>query len=446
MIHSELVRLISERKLSALSFRSNFAWNLVGNCIYAACQLGVLVVLARLGSAVDVGKFALGLSVAAPVIMLANMQLRQVQASDVHDQFSFPHYLVLRTLTSSGVLIVVFLISLVGGYQADSVYVIIIIGCAKCFESISDIAYGLFQRHERMDISGISMMINGPLSLIMFGVSFILTGSVVLSASILALTRLGVALGYDMRLSKAILRKDARESATRIVDAVLDLFKKKTGRKQLLSLGWMSFPLGIAMCLVSLHTNLPRLMLEKYLGEEALGMFAAVALFMQVGFVLERAMGQAALPRLSHYYQDEEHKKFIMFLLMLVGAALLIGVCGVVVVFMWGEAIINLIYGSEYIAQYPVLIWLMVAAGVGYIDGFFIAAMNSTRKYLVQIPGFVLMTVVSAVSGYIMIPKFGIVGTAISVLLAKVALLIVMPLLLYRVFRKRGTYKHPIQH
>jgi len=160
---------------------------------------------------------------------------------------------------------------------------------------------------------------------------------------------------------------------------------------------------------------------------------------MQVGFVLEQALGQAALPRFSHYYQDVEHRRFVLFILILVAAAILLGCCGVIVAIFWGKAIIGLFYGSNFIAQSHVLIWLMIASGVGYIDGFLIAAMNSTRRYLIQIPGFFMMTAASAVSGYILIPKFGIVGAAISVLLAKIALLMIMPGLLYHTLRRGGS-------
>ncbi|MGI8856402.1 MAG: hypothetical protein ACR2JW_11675, partial [Thermomicrobiales bacterium] len=54
----------------ARSLRANFSWTFVGNVVYAACQWGMLVVLAKLGSPEVVGQFALGLAITAPVIML----------------------------------------------------------------------------------------------------------------------------------------------------------------------------------------------------------------------------------------------------------------------------------------------------------------------------------------------------------------------------------------
>ena len=48
----------------ALSLRSNFAWILAGNIVYAVCQWGAIVVLAKLGRSYVVGQFSLGLAIA----------------------------------------------------------------------------------------------------------------------------------------------------------------------------------------------------------------------------------------------------------------------------------------------------------------------------------------------------------------------------------------------
>ena len=85
------------------SLRSNVAWALAGNVGYAACQWAVLVVVARLGSAADVGRLALGLALSAPVMILANLQLRAVQATDALHEHPFGIYLGLRLAAGESV-------------------------------------------------------------------------------------------------------------------------------------------------------------------------------------------------------------------------------------------------------------------------------------------------------------------------------------------------------
>src|SRR5258708_4783177 len=82
------------------SLRANFKWTLAGNAFYAACQWGMLSVLAKAGSPAVVGQFALGLAIAPPGFMFTNLQLRAVQASDVRSEFQFADYFTLRVLAS----------------------------------------------------------------------------------------------------------------------------------------------------------------------------------------------------------------------------------------------------------------------------------------------------------------------------------------------------------
>jgi hypothetical protein len=83
-----------------LTLRVNFVWTLTGNVFYAACQWGILVVLAKLGTSQMVGEFALALAITAPVVIGAGLSLRGIQATDARSQYRFGDYLLLRLLTT----------------------------------------------------------------------------------------------------------------------------------------------------------------------------------------------------------------------------------------------------------------------------------------------------------------------------------------------------------
>src|SRR5262245_40326613 len=99
----------------------------------------MLVVLAKLGSPEMVGRFALGLAITAPVMMLTNLQLRAVQATDARRAYLFRHYLGLRLATTPLALLIILAIVIVSGYHGETALVILAIGVAKAFEAISDV-------------------------------------------------------------------------------------------------------------------------------------------------------------------------------------------------------------------------------------------------------------------------------------------------------------------
>ncbi|HMW55726.1 MAG TPA: lipopolysaccharide biosynthesis protein, partial [Accumulibacter sp.] len=85
----------------ANSLRKNFSWSLVGNIVYALCQWMMLIIIARLGNARDVGIYSLALAISAPVMLFLGMNLRVAIATDQKHQFNIQDYLALRVCSST---------------------------------------------------------------------------------------------------------------------------------------------------------------------------------------------------------------------------------------------------------------------------------------------------------------------------------------------------------
>lgn len=396
---TEEVHINGAAEYKPLSLRVNFSWTFAGNVVYAACQWGILVVLAKLGSPKMVGQFALGLAVTAPVIMFANLQLRAVQATDAKDEYRFGYYLSLRLVTTTLAFLVIVGIVALAGYRRETALVILAVGAAKCFESISDVIYGLMQKRERMDRIARSMMIKGPLSLTAMGVVLYITGSVLWGTIALACVWTGILFSYDIRAGIKLLRNTGV------------LFRPVWNPAVIWRLAWLSLPLGVVMMLISLNTNIPRYFVERYCGEEGLGYFAAMAYLMVAGGMIIRALGQAASPRLARYYVGDLHKfKRLMIKLLAIGAVL--GISGILVTILIGREILTLLYQPDYAKHVDVFIWLMIAAGLGYIASFLGYGMTAVRYFKIQAPLFVFVLMVTFLLCALLVPEYGLIGAA----------------------------------
>lgn len=354
--HDQAMSTTTHNIPTGLSLRANFSWTFAGNVVYAACQWGMLTVLAKLGSPEMVGQFALGLAVTAPILMLTNLQLRQIQATDARNEYQFGDYLSLRIITTLLALLIIAGITVVSGYRWETALVILAIGVAKAIESMSDVYYGLLQQHEQMDRIAISMMIKGVLSLIALGIGVYLTGSVFWGAVGLVLAWTVIFAGYDLH-SGTLLLPTSR---------TLPRWEWPT----LARLTWLALPLGIVMMLISLTTNLPRYFVERYLGEHELGIFAAMSYIIVAGTTVVGALGQSASPRLARYYATGNRAAFRSLLLKLIGIGALLGGAGVLVALLAGCEVLTLLYGAEY-ARQDVFVGVMVAGGLWYVASFF---------------------------------------------------------------------------
>jgi O-antigen/teichoic acid export membrane protein len=388
----------------APSLRRNFAWTLAGNVVYAGCQWGMLVVLAKLGRQEGLGQFSLGLAVTAPVLMLTNLNIRGVQATDARHEYAFGDYLGLRLVATAVALLVITTISFLAGYDPMTQLVILAVGLAKAIESVSDVFYGLLQQHERMARIAVSMMIKGPLALAVLGGLVGLTGNVLWGALGLAATWALVLALYDVPSGAGVLGGAAPWRALRPRWAPATL-----GR-----LTYLALPLGVVMFLISLNTNIPRYFVENHLGLRELGVFAALWYLTMAGGMVELAIGHAAHARLARLWAVGDRGGFRSLLLRQLGAAGLLGAAAAGIAAVLGRPLLWLLYGPEYADHAALLTWILAGAAVGYVASQLNFGMTAARRFFVQAPLFLAVNAVTLAACAVFIPAFGLYGAAFA--------------------------------
>lgn len=392
------------------SLRANISWTLLGNLVYAACQWGMLILLTKLGSPYSVGQFALGLAITAPVITLANLQLRGVQATDARNTYQFRDYLFLRLITTLLALLIIAGTVLASGYSWNTTLIILMIGATKGIEAISDIFYGLFQRHEKMEFIARSMLIKGPLSLLGLGIGVALIGSVFWGVVGIAIAWVWLLLSCD--LPNALRLIAAKPITTKAANLSLCRNWRTLNR-----LTFLALPLGVVMFLISLNINIPRYFIEYHWGEQELGIFSALSYFQVVGTTVVGALGQSASPRLSKYYAAGNRKMFCSLMLKLLGTGALLGVIGVLLAAVAGNWFLHLVYGSAY-AQIDLFILLMSAAGLSYIASLLGYTMTAARYFRSQMPLTVCTVLVCTLLSAWLVPDAGVHGAAIALIVS----------------------------
>nr|WP_228281646.1 oligosaccharide flippase family protein [Rubrobacter marinus] len=395
---------------ASLSLRKNLLWTFMGYAVYVGCQWGMLVVLAKLGSPEMVGRFALGLAITAPIILFANLGLRPYQATDAERRYDFGEYLALRLLSTTAALLAVLCVVLLTGYGPETALAVALVGVAKGFEAVSDIFYGLLQQRERMDRVAKSMIFKGLLSLAGLAVAVYLTGSLVWGVVALAAAWALVLCFYDLRSGVAMLGGSFP--------------RPRWGAGRLGTLALTTLPLGLAVVMTSLNANVPRYVVEGYLGTRELGIFAAMAYPVAAGATVVGALGQSASPRLAKHYASGDLRAFRALLIKLLGVGAALGGVGLLVAAVAGREILSLVYTPEYADHANVFVWLMGAAGITYMASFVGFGMIAARKLRAQVPLFVGVIGVTAVSCLFLVPSLGLVGAAVGTMLGVVSQLV----------------------
>jgi O-antigen/teichoic acid export membrane protein len=395
--------------VESIRLRKNFAWTLAGNGVYAACQWGMLVAIAKLGTPAMVGQFALGLAVATPIFMLTSLQLRVVLATDAHNQYRLGHYLAPRLLGTAVGLILISGFVLVSPFGRDTGVVVLFVGVMKAIETLSDIIYGFWQKHERFDKIAIALSSRGIGSVAILAGALYFTRSMVLGTGAMALGWLVWLATYERWATEDLL---TRVSPEEVLRAEWDLVR--CARLVLLSL-----PLGVAMLLLSLNANIPRYFVEHYCGESVLGYFAAIAYTFVAGNTVIAAMGQSAMPRLARYF-DSDRPAFARLLKNMVLLGAVVGILGIGLALFFGPTFLRLIYRADYAQYTTVFTWLMLAAAFAYVGSMLGCGLAAARVFRPQLPLCLSVTAVTALACWLLIPRLGLTGSAYAVLIGSV--------------------------
>ena len=413
----------TESVTRGLSLQSNFAWILTGNVVYAACQWGAIVALAKLGSSFMIGQFSLGLAIATPVLMSTNLHLRAVQATDARRLYSFGAYLRLRTAMTLGGLAVITGIAWFGNYERRTAMVILAVAFAKGIETLSDIHYGLFQLNDRLDQIGRSMMLRGILSVLALSTGLYLTRNVLWGCVGLALVWLSALLLFDVRRGRRFVA--SAESLAPLLGRTIGRTSRQAhGLRRQLNLMRMALPLGIAMTMATLNLHMPRYFIHARLGEHQLGIFSAMAYATVAMILVSDSLGHCAIPRMSRLYTGGRRAEFGSLLLRLLAAGGVLGLAGVAVAQVLGVRLLTLLYGREYAAHSRIFMVMILATAIHCVACMFTSAITSARCFRIQVPLYALVAGSNALACARWVPTAGLAGGAAAMVVAAVVHLV----------------------
>jgi len=389
----------------ALAFRANFSWTLVGMLTYAACQWGMLAAMARLGSPRMVGQFALGLAVSGPVMLLANLELRFIAATDARREFRVRDYFGLRILTTLVAVVAIFALAAFMNDGSGTASAIVGLGLFKAVEAQSDLLYGLFQQRSRNDFMGRSLLLRGPLSLAALAGGVAFSGTLTWGIAAMTLAGLAVLVFHDYPQCGGLLRSRNEEALRPGWDVGM-----------LRRLALLSAPLGAVTMLFSLNINLPSLLLKHQAGVAAVGFLATLVSLMTAGHVLINALGHSISAPLAARFAAGDARGFQRTVVRLVLAAGVVGGAGFLIGALWGAPLLKLLFGAEYAKEAPALRWIMAAGAAAYMASALSYAMIASRRLGIQPVILLGGIVVTFGVGLILIPRYGLTGAALAML------------------------------
>jgi O-antigen/teichoic acid export membrane protein len=382
------------------SLRKGFVWATAGNVVYVTCQYGTLVALAKLGTPEDVGTFALALAVTAPIVVFSQMQLRQLQVTDVRREARFGDYLASRLASTAAALAIIAGIVVVVGYDNRTAAVMLSVALAKAFESVADIAHGRLQHVERMDLIARSLAIKGVVSLAAFTAALALGGSLLVAVMAMAFVWAGMLVGFDLVLARRFTQPEDRKLTWRA-----DVMQR---------LARTALPLAVASGLGSFSGNLPRYVLDAMIGKEAVAVFAVAATPLAMISLVWTAVAQTTLPRAAVYFSSGQNGPLVSLAAKVVLLQVLAAAVVSAIFALYGEGIMRLLFAPEYAEAGPITALMAAGMAAGGLGAYGSTILTAGRRFSLQLWNIVVVVLAQLPLCFILIGAAGTWGAGWS--------------------------------
>ncbi|MDQ2945307.1 MAG: oligosaccharide flippase family protein, partial [Acidobacteriota bacterium] len=413
----------SEPRSLPLPLRLSFIWTLVGNLIYAGCQWIALIAIAKLGTPTMVGQFALATAISFPLTLVVNLQLRVLFLTDASRQFTLQAILGIRYIMAAAALVFLFVFSYWTRTSIAATDLILLIAAGQLVDCISDSYYGICQRYERNDRISQSLILRSCFSLIGLIIAIRFTGSLLLGAIGMLVSRLLVLALFDASRETFLLAADDGALWLRgIAESTLLGRMRPQWRPRLqLSMVWTSLPLGVVSVLVAFNANVPKYAIGQYLGARDVGIYSALSTLPIAGAMIANALGYSAFSRLSALYNAGNLHSYIRLTLKLLAVCAVVGGAGAVASAVAAKQVLLILYRPEYAEHSDLLVWLMSIGVVTYWASCLGVAMTAASRFRSQLLLFSTITLFSIFSCQLLVPRWGLQGAVVGSLVAALA-------------------------
>ncbi|MBS8265636.1 hypothetical protein DYI25_14505 [Mesobacillus boroniphilus] len=376
----------------------NLSWIFIANLVVSLTKWLIVVVIARALTPEDVGAYSLAFAISAPIILFANMKLRSLYITE--DKLEFNDYISVRKVISifSSIILVIIATFV---YQ-EYFYVIILVSISKIYDLQSDIYYAVPHKEENLNLIGKLMIIKHLITLIVFILTMLFTKDLIISL----FSQLMIQVLFFYFVEKKNIGQKYNLGRNKIIIKNL---------KKIIILG---VPLGFVQMMVSFNTFYPRYLLEFFESTKILGYYSAIAYILVLGNLIMNAVAQTFLPMLSRKFKQKQYLSFRKNVFLHLSAfAFVSGIILIALSLLFGESFLRVVYGSEYIEYIDILILMVLALPLNFLNWNLDIALLAMKYISIQPKISFFMLLVNLIVGYFTINNYGIYGAAYTIII-----------------------------
>lgn len=397
--------------------RKNFIWNLVGTTLNSMNSLFYMMIVTRINGITDSGVFTLSFSLACLFYVVGGYEGRVFQVTDAGKQFKEKEYIIHRYLTCSITLLLVFVYTVINGYDFYRFGITLMLCILKLLEALSETYYAILQKNNKLYLVGKSLLIKSLLSLVVFFVIDFYTNDLYLSCVSSILVWLILLVYYDIPKSRPYYKLEGKSELKNI----FLIFKE----------GFYPFiVLFVAIYLV----NASKYALDTRVNSDLQAIYGIILMPATFLSLATQYLIQPILTQLMKAYNLKNIRLFTKMIKKYIAIIFFFGLICLVVAFFLGIPVLNLVYGIE-LNEYRTELCIIIFGAIFYSGSTFLSSVLTTARFTFeQFLVSVLCSVIAFVVSPILIDKVLLFGAAVSYFLVMLIQFIGYSILCYRRF------------
>lgn len=365
-----------------VSEKSKFIWNMLGSLSNALATVVLSICVNRILGGNSGGIFALAYSNAQLMLTVGEFEVRNYQATDIHEKYKFSQYFTFRMITCLATIPIVLIYILNNRFSFDEAMIVFVLVMFKNVESFADVYAGRFQQKDRIDLSGKLFFVRVVVSTLLFIIVLMVTEDLMLASVVMALTSFALFFLYDYRFV-FVEDKGVHFNFNRM----FDLFKD-------------TLPLFVGAFVMMYVSNAPKYAINTYYTNDLQNIYNILFMPASVINLFSIFVFRPLLFRMTMYWREFKLQQLTRLILLIsVGILAFTGVA-MIAAWLLGIPVLSFLYAIDLNAYTWDLALVMVAGGLSALMTFGNNVLVVIRKQSVLIP----ISVVSFVFSIILVP------------------------------------------
>lgn len=392
-----------------LNFKKNLSWTLVGQGSNMLAQFAIIIGISRISNVETVGLFGIITAIVSPLQLFLKLDLGKLLITTEDFEKSFPYFNVVAVSTS----ILLPLISVVVYYliyNDAAIYTIIAIALYRSMLNYREFCYAIYQKFERMDYMGKSLMRLSFVTIVLFVGTFYFTNN-------LALSFLALFIQYSISL---VLFEFPRVKSF----IGQSIFVFKYDKVETLSILKKGTSMGGTAAATSFKSNIPRYLIEFILEDRAiLGFYTAFYQLANSMGYLNQTLAKTAIGKMNNLYRSS-YSKFRKFFKKIIVVSTSIAVLILFLTVLLGPFVSSLLFGSEY-GDYNYILVLLVLARVFVFPATYFKIMQIILNQInSQLVIMIFSMIILLILGLVLVHPYREIGVLAALVISEIFILI----------------------